>query len=458
MHADLLGVIRSYRSEILDRHPRGAHIYPVIQDLVIAAEPPDAKVARQALLRCAQFYAWHTEVDPNAVTSSALTDDRISEFIDDTLTNAKTGTRDATRSFLRRCVSGRTLARTGRHGEEDNSAEPAVETTGAAKRQRPRQRPATDNAPPFPPNLTVADKRTKRGRTDDVDAITAACADWAPADMHPADWAPLRSTCLDWVAAVAPGSGQRARVIMLNSAWLLHWAHRRKLPANDVLTIANVKAYLADENITGPTAESVRSTMNAVIAALNPDATWGERENTTRVGTIPYSDDQIEWFWNRTRHMGLRPGRSVRALIALGAAFGCCRGSTPSTITTDDIRIDDTGKANLLVARGDQTLELPAIERWASHLRAVLDETDAGPLIGTTNPQRSINLAGTISAVTGQSFSLVRLRANWMLHVLCADLSIATAADAVGMRTLTGFDTVIPYLAAHRGHPLGGTR
>lgn len=455
MHADLLGVIRSYRSEVLDRHPRGARIYPVIHDIVIAAEPPDAKVARQALLRCAQFYAWHSDRDPDAIVSSALTDERISEFIDDALADAKTGTRDAARSFLRRCVGGRTLARTGRHGDPTPaSRSPRRHTTAPAPR---RTRAVTDNAPAFPPNLTATDPARPQ-RNDSSAAVATACNDWAPADMDPAEWAPLRSTCLDWVAAVAPGSVQRARVIMLNSAWFLHWARAHKLTGTDALTIATVKAYLAEEDISGPTGESVRSTMNAVIAALNPDATWGERENTTRTGTVPYSDDQIGWFWERTRHMGLRPGRSARALIALGAAFGCCRGSTPSTITTDDIRVDDTGQPRLLIAQGDRALELPAIERWAGHLRAVLDETDAGPLIGTTNPQRSINLAQTISAVTGQSFSLVRLRGNWMLHVLCADLSIATAADAAGMRTLTGFDAVTPYLAAHRGHPLGGTR
>jgi hypothetical protein len=452
----LLGVIRSYHSEIVDRHPRGAHIYPVVQDLVIAAEPPDAKVARQALLRCAQFYAWHADRDPETITSSALTDDLITEFIDDALADAKTGTRDATRSFLRRCVRGRTLARTGRHGDEANRAEPTAAAAGVTVRRSERRRPATDNAPPFPSNLTATDPAQPQ-RSDNRAAVEHACNSWAPADMDTAEWAPLRNTCLEWVAAVAPASVQRARVIMLNSAWFLHWARRRKLPANDVLTIASVKAYLADENIAGPTAESVRSTMNAVIAVLNPDATWGQREHSTRAGAIPYSDNQLEWFWDRTRHMGHRPGRSIRALIALGAAFGCCRGSTPSTIAAGDVRIDDTGKANLLVARGDQTFELPAVERWAGHLQAVLDETDAGPLIGTTNPQRSTHLAETISAVTGQSFSLVRLRANWMLHVLCADVSIATAADATGVRTLGAFDAVTPYLAAHRGHPLGAS-
>ena len=456
MHADLLDVIRSYRSEILDQHPRGAHIYPVIQDLVIAAEPPDAKVARQALLRCAQFYAWHTDRTPDANTSSALTDDRITEFLDDALATAKTGTRDATRSFLRRCVSGRTLARTGRHGDDANSAEPAVATASPTKRPRSRQRPAAGNAPPFPPNLTATDPQ-RRARHDNSTAVTAACERWAPADMDPADWAPLRSTCLAWVAAVAPTSVQRAQVVMLNSAWLLLWANGRNLPASDVLTIATVKDYLADEEITGPTAESVRSTMNAVIAALNPNATWGRREHSTRTGTTPYSDDQIEWFWERTRHMGSRPGGAARALLALGAAFGVCRGATPSTITSGDIRVDgDT--PTLLVDRGAQTIELPAVERWASHMSAVLEENGGGLLLGTTNPQRSTHLATTIGAVAGQGFSLVRLRANWMLHVICADISIATAADAADMRTLGAFDAVTPYLAAHRGNPLGGTR
>jgi hypothetical protein len=453
MHADMIDVIRSYRSEILDQHPRGAHIYPVIQNLVIAAEPPDAKVARQALLRCAQFYAWHTSRDPGTVTSTALTDDHISEFIDDTLADAKTGTRDATRSFLRRSVAGRTLARTGRHGDESN---PQTGTTTRKPERSPSRREVAANAPPFPPNLTATDPERRQQRHDGNAAVTAACESWAPADMDPADWAPLRPTCLDWVAAVAPTSVQRARVIMLNSAWLLLWARDQKLPAADVLTIAAVKAYLADEEITGPTAESIRSTMNAVIAAFNPDATWGQREHTTRTGTAPYSDDQIEWFWERTRHMGNRPGRSARALLALGAAYGVCRGATPSTITNDDIRTDgDT--PTLLVRQGPQTLELPAVERWASHVRGVLDETGAGHLLGTTNPKRSTQLADTIGAVSGQGFSLVRLRANWMLHIMCTDISVATAADAADMRTLGAFDAVTPYLAAHRGRPLGAT-
>jgi hypothetical protein len=155
--------------------------------------------------------------------------------------------------------------------------------------------------------------------------------------------------------------------------------------------------------------------------------------------------------------MGTRPRRSARALLALGAAYGACRGAAPSTICADDIRID-SDTPTLLVARGDQGLGLPAVERWADHVRAVLDESGVGPLLGTTNPQRSTDLANTIGAVAGRGFSLVRLRANWMLHIICADISIAAAADAAGMRTLSAFDAVTPYLAAHRGHPLGATR
>lgn len=454
MHADLVDVIRSYRTQDLDNHPRGAAIYTVIQKLVIDAAPGDAKTSRQALLRCAKFYIWHVDRTPEvSVSNSALTDERIEEYLADVLATRPKGSINAERSFLRRTVNGRTLARTGRH---NNAAPRQVEQPGATTStpRGPKRQTRRQDASTFPSDLTAEHAATTRPA--DTDAIDAACAAWSPGDMDADEWSPLRATCLEWVRAAQPTSISRATQIMRNAAWLLLWGGGHGLEPGALLKISAVQAYLAEEQLSGPTAEAVRATMDTIIGALNPEQTWGKRSTGKRSGVVPYSDDQVDWFWDQTTHMGPRLGPAARALLVLGAGFGICRGPQPSTIGADHIDVDD-GTPVLRIDRGRRTIELAIIDRWSPRCDVMLGESRSGrPLIGTANPQRALAVAGALTNISDRTFSLLRLHGNWKLNTLCAPQPIVAAADAVGMSSLTGFEAVVPYLAAHRGHPLGG--
>lgn len=405
----------------LEGHASQAALLDFVRRVIVDAAPKDVDQARHAGTHLAGFAVWHLD-NGGQLLHSEITDGRIEEYLDATFKGRPVGSRDAARSFLRRCRPGSALG---------SRVAPALV------------------GPAIKPGLQPNPQPSRVARKDPPRLIDEAIDSFRPGGMSAEDWERIAEPCSALVRLAQPRTTARAATLLRELAWLFNAEWTPGADPEELLRPARVQRYFEHQKITGSIRDTARCAFTQIHAAIAPDFHWTpSSRGLSLTPTQPYSDDQVERFFRSTDNMRAPSRKAARALLIVGAGTGVCRGSLPGQLTTDHVEITDNGAA-IRLPIADGGLLVPLREPWASRLTELVSELPEGdhPLLGGRGgPNRIYEVASNFERVAGSALELPRLQDHWLLTVLSQPVCILAVLAVLQVTGLTALEGILPYL------------
>ncbi|MCK6212095.1 hypothetical protein KZX45_16245 [Georgenia sp. EYE_87] len=287
--------------------------------------------------------------------------------------------------------------------------------------------------------------------------VAAAIAGYTPRQIPPARWAEIRELVQQAVTAVRPPSPATAYTYLRVAARYADWCASQGIDvaAERMFTEANVEWFIATAAPTflaKSSLPSYRSALRRIGRAATRRALWEPIPRELRLkkhGAMPpYSPTDMARFLAAAP---LQPSperrRACSALLALAYGAGL---SSAELIACRAVDVESRGGGYVVVVRGNNAREVPALAKVDSLLQWLVDQFPEGPLLTDRNPKARSTFSGVVGRVElppgAPPLDLRRLRTTWLAEILASDLRVSEVLKLSGLRNSQKFAELAPYV------------